>query len=643
MKLNVARKVKHYRLAKTKAYYAIIEAVSNSIDSYRTTKQPVEISIEFFRDNTGLDFRENSQETKLYKKINIIDKGIGFDNDNYNSFNTSDSDYKESYGGKGLGRFSWLKVFESVTIESVYKENDKYYLRKFGFARTESGIENESKKETSKKETGTVVSLISQKKSWEIPKRLSTFCERLIECFLPLFTQKKQPKIILIDKDNNEILNVNDYFSQNYKGEIGSVSFELRKQKFDLSVHKTNIGNINQLILFAHNRASKTIDMAKHIIDLNTTLSDIIGEYHIVAFLKGNYLDGIVSPERDDFDFDSDEADIDLQEITEKSFQEIKVLIKDILENVYKIKKEVVNSFISNEGPEYRYLVSEKPEILNSITPNATKNEIENQLHSAEISYKEETRKEILNIISKDKIDTTEIDRVYSKVSEAAKAELTKYVLWRDHVIKLLNKKINSDSEQFYNDEDELHKLFYQMRVTSEDVPYESNNLWLIDERLNFHDYLASDLPHDGKKGDRPDIIAYNIANYFNDSDNPNNSFSIVEFKKPMRNDYNDKVNPIDQVTDYIEKIRNNKEKTMNGQFITVATSAPCFAYIICSLTTKMRALCEKRDYKKTYDNMGYFRYNENLNSYFEVISFEKIVKDANNRNRIFMKKLGLK
>jgi hypothetical protein len=366
-------------------------------------------------------------------------------------------------------------------------------------------------------------------------------------------------------------------------------------------------------------------------------------EFHIMAFLTGQYLDGIVSPERDDFDFDNDEADITLDELTGKSFTEIKVLIHDILISIHTDKESRIKQFISNEAPEYRYLLHKRPEIIDTIIPTASKADIETHLHIAEIKHKEETRLEVTKILQKDEVDNDEIDRIYLEVSEEAKAELTKYIISRNRVTKLLDKKINFTDDKKYNKEDELHKHFYQMKATSDSFPYECNNLWLIDERLNFHDYLASDLPLDGDKGDRPDIIVYNVPSYFNNEDSPNNSFSIVEFKRPMRDDYTNAENPIEQIVNYVRKIRAGKAKKQNGQLITVTSSAPCFAYVVCTLTPKLRTICKDRDFNESYDDLGYFHYHRHGNIYFEVLSYEKIIEDAKIRNRIFMKKLGLK
>ena len=41
-------------------------------------------------------------------------------------------------------------------------------------------------------------------------------------------------------------------------------------------------------------------------------------------------------------------------------------------------------------------------------------------------------------------------------------------------------------------------------------------------------------------------------------------------------------------------------------------------------------------------DRLGYFKLHENLNLYIEVIGWDKVLKDASMRNRIFFHKLGI-
>lgn len=51
----------------------------------------------------------------------IRDTGIGFTDENFDSFNTAYSEHKYERGGKGLGRFMWLKAFETVHLKTVFQ------------------------------------------------------------------------------------------------------------------------------------------------------------------------------------------------------------------------------------------------------------------------------------------------------------------------------------------------------------------------------------------------------------------------------------------------------------------------------------------------------------------------------------------
>ncbi|OYU72359.1 MAG: hypothetical protein CFE32_23985, partial [Alphaproteobacteria bacterium PA3] len=51
----------------------------------------------------------------------ITDNGVGLNDDNFESFRTYDSRLKSKKGGKGVGRLTWLKVFESVKIISKFE------------------------------------------------------------------------------------------------------------------------------------------------------------------------------------------------------------------------------------------------------------------------------------------------------------------------------------------------------------------------------------------------------------------------------------------------------------------------------------------------------------------------------------------
>jgi hypothetical protein len=195
------------------------------------------------------------------------------------------------------------------------------------------------------------------------------------------------------------------------------------------------------------------------------------------------------------------------------------------------------------------------------------------------------------------------------------------------------------------------------MRKDSSELPLENCNLWLIDERLAFHDYLASDKPlksipitasGDGKE---PDICVLNVFDQpilvSEGTRLPPASIEIVEIKRPMRNDAKagEDHDPIEQAIDYLERIRQGGVKTSTGRPIPSLQhdSVPGFCYVLADLTPSFEKRCRiHHNLKRTSDGQGYFGYKDNVNAYVEVISFDRLVNMAKERNRAFFDKLGL-
>lgn len=129
---------------------------------------------------------------------------MGFTEDNYKSFNTYATDFKKMLGCKGVGRMIWLKAFESVQIESKYKENQESYYRKFYFD-SEHAVNNEVKEKIDDiKDNLTIVKLngLISKNKKNTPKKLSTIARDILNhCFI-YFVLNKAPKIILSDENS---------------------------------------------------------------------------------------------------------------------------------------------------------------------------------------------------------------------------------------------------------------------------------------------------------------------------------------------------------------------------------------------------------------------------------------------------------
>jgi hypothetical protein len=173
----------------------------------------------------------------------------------------------------------------------------------------------------------------------------------------------------------------------------------------------------------------------------------------------------------------------------------------------------------------------------------------------------------------------------------------------------------------------------------------------MIDERLAYHQFLSSDKPLDSIEDlatdskDRPDVLVFDNPMAFVDGENEDySSVVIIEFKRPMRNDYRneEKKNPIDQVLDYILNIQSGSHTDGHGRLIQVTEQTPFYVYIICDLTPTLKRQAIKSNFKTTPDRKGYFFLHSELNAYIEIISFSKLVSDAKRRNQVLFDQLNL-
>jgi len=68
----------------------------------------------------------------------------------------------------------------------------------------------------------------------------------------------------------------------------------------------------------------------------------------------------------------------------------------------------------------------------------------------------------------------------------------------------------------------------------------------------------------------------------------------------------------------------------------------PIKKFKLCDSTNKISEFAEAAKLITAPDNAGYFNYNESLTTYVEIISFDKLITDAQKRNQILFDKLLL-
>lgn len=79
-----------------------------------------------------------------------------------------------------------------------------------------------------------------------------------------------------------------------------------------------------------------------------------------------------------------------------------------------------------------------------------------------------------------------------------------------------------------------------------------------------------------------------------------------------------------------------------NGRLIKVGSNTQFYLYAVCDLTPKMIKVAEDRDFIETPDKLGMYKYHEKKRTYIELISYDKLILDAEKRNKVLFEKLGI-
>lgn len=266
----------------------------------------------------------------------------------------------------------------------------------------------------------------------------------------------------------------------------------------------------------------------------------------------------------------------------------------------------------------------------------------------ARIAIKEYMEKSKEEVIDDDNTQLEkDVNEILELVTESQKNDLAHYVCQRKNVIELfdeLRKRLETGKP---HKESEMHNLFFPMIKTDREVDYDSNNLWLLDERFNFTQFIASDKVISKVDHKEPDLaLFYEEGKFFRNGENIITSpIAIVEFKRPKRTNYPDDENPINQALRYAGKILAGKYEMPEGlEKVEVdANRTPVYIYIVCDITPKVEEFAKMTGSLSIAPyNQGYFGYLKDCNAYVEIKSYKKVISDAKMRNQIFFNKLGL-
>ena len=649
-------------------YNAVVEAITNSIDAIEARRKndnrfDGEIHIYITRNNQ-LNLGDGTCPD--IDKIEISDNGIGFTEENRNSFNTLYSPQKQNNGGKGLGRMFYIKYFREVTVESTFSDKGSLKSRFFRFGRKYDIVEDERIEiSDGNMPVGSKITLLGYCGPIKhFNDSTESFAHRILEKILNYFVVDNFvcPRIVVHD-DEHEIV-LNDQIGDGAESKIslvdtGFVNVQNTKDKenFGFKAFKLRkvYSQVSRIMLTANNKVVTEAKLEDYIPEFAEDFEEEIDgrqqKYVLRYYVYGEYLDKNVNNERTDFYFDNSpnlEFPIGKKDIEESIALEAKKKMQNTIVTRFQNKKKAFKDYAERNIWYRNYLDKVNFE---SIKINPSEEEIEAELHKVKYEVDSNRRDQAENILNKLDIKGENLVQKMSDLSkelnETDESNLIQYMIFRKAALKLFEKAMQWNDLEKYEKEKLLHDIIFPTRKDSEEIPNEQHNLWLIDESLNFTQYLSSDKKRFTESDDRPDIAAFHYPVSYRDGESSSCPITIFEFKRPGRTDFigqSDEEDPVEQIVRYVLQFKDGKLKQPNGFDINVSQTTPFYGYIIASANNDVKKwLVYEKNMTVMPDGEGWFLDRDKINLRIEFVTWEKLLKDAKIRHKVFFDKLGLK
>jgi hypothetical protein len=617
-------------------WYALFEALSNSIQSIYLNKVNNGIIDIIIQRESELGVDNTIGEIN---NIIITDNGVGFNEQNFSNFKRGYTTSKD--GCKGIGRISFLKVFDKATILSFYKgADDNTYKLEFDFS-TKTDLETIKPMKVDKKEkirTQIVLTKCKQKyKKWS-RKEANDIKAMIQEHFYPMLHtvfKNSDISIRILDNTNTPILINKDSFKEDLEQEESiNITHNDVSYKFNISHIKTKLTKQNMIHYCAGGRVVKS----EQIEDLRK--QPVENDFYYNEYVSSQFFEENVNQTRGDFNIlDSDSLELSWDIINEQLTTNRKVFLSDTYDRIEKDLNDSIDEFME-ENPEFSYIRKDKDGKLQKIPFDVTKDKIAKyikNIHNSNIEatrYQAEKFLDKLSKTSQEEITKEDVqkflDELRDKQSNEGWAELCGYINYRKWIIALLDKYIRLRPDDKYAKERIIHDLIAP--IGSYEMESNGHNLWLVDDKLAFYKFLHSEKRSIKESTDRPDILCYN-----EDIDSDlRNSLTIIELKKPGR----DNTNSYEQILTYIDQIKNGGIKDVTGRKIVVNDSTLFYCYIIQDVEDNDEIKIMHDGFKKTGVGTYFLRPENYYTTTVEIINYDALLRIAKKRNEVFFKSL---
>jgi hypothetical protein len=609
-------------------YDVLFESITNSIHANAT-------SIKCYLNSNDSQLSDETKEIGSIRvdTIRIIDNGDGLTDENYKSFSKYRTEFKKALGCKGVGRFVFLKVYDSANFTSKIKALQEQRTIKFDFNFDTENLKKEPV-EVLENETEIVLSKLTKqyydsendkKQDRRIELDLHSIREKVLMNLIPtLFFYKQNGTSITIDFID-EFNNLSVQIKPDDIPSFLKKPFEVKNSdgnvfKFFLNYKIENTKGSLYAYYCANNRTVCQFE------DKDFKISMPYG-YSGFMLLESEYFNQKVNNERNDFDIWPVKTDIFSTLSWEMINNELKKhfsdLVKEGVPETKKINSEKIQQIQEERPYLVQYIEEEDIEMAGFLDKRAIIEKAKKRFDVA--------KEKVLTNAGKEEYSDEELNEAI----QLAQNELVSYINDRVLVIERL-KNLVDKSERV---ESIIHNLFMQMQTSDDYYSVGKNNLWLLDDRYTTYSYAASDnrirevlKGIDEENGDtqilddRPDLSLF----FSHNPSNPGRLKSVLVEIKPF--DYASKPDRkkfagIQQLIDYVKAFK-EKEKIEEVS-----------AYLITEVDSKLDERLSDNDFTKLFslENPIYHRFYQGAGISIFVISASTLIKDAEARNRVFL------
>jgi hypothetical protein len=644
MKFDILGRIQNMRLpdGKTAILYSIYEAVSNSMHA---------IQDRFGEDQMGRKGEiEVDIETDDYgdvESISVTDNGIGFTDTNLVSFETSDSRYKYKRGGKGVGRFIWIKTFDRIMIDSVIQKGRTRERIRFRFMpEKRNSIAYKKVTPAAGADLSTTVTLSDLKTEQRGQIRAASYLKDLCLHFFPQYMAGTLPKITV--NHDGEVAELRQFIGDRVEESVIDrlkVSFDGIES--DLVIHHVYVDNSmpaglkNSYLLTAHGRLVGDPVSVSRKFDLSSLGEDV----SYVAVVSSPYLDERVDQERLSFRLNAESKKLLEQAILESAER----FLSHHLEAVREKQRGTVERVLF-EHPQLATQIPDLNEYIRGLSPDMDEEKIAQNLFVLLFRDEQDILDELGRLRELDHLTgeaRVRAEKILEEATNQQKHRLAELVVKRHQVLEIASLliKFKEGAEGAYEKEEAIHQLILPMGEMFSSGDLSDHNLWILDDTLSGYGFFASDKSIaslvSGKASPKePDAVFFNPLGFRREgTDEP---IVLVEFKRP--GDERPSQDPLDQVLGYVDDLRGHKVTGVDGERVTDIGATNRFeCLIVCELTPSTRRRFERSlAQNPTPDGEGYYGWSQAHSAYIRVISFKKMLRDAELRNSAFFGRLGL-